>query len=181
VGASGPGLGSVTFGSFATPLPANDDVAGASTNTIIVTEKVFDTFDGIWLEFDVGDDGIATTEYQVTETVVNNTGFVWIGYQVMVGFGSEAGWVHSPIGDDLDFDSPDDNSPRDFTPFGTLVYGENTIDAVDGVINPGESHTFTYAIDVPNGISHFSIRTSARELVVPVEARTWGGIKRLFP
>ena len=149
VGASGPGLGIVTFGSVSTPNPFNDDVAGASPNTIIVTEKRFDSFDAIWMIFDVVDDGIGPTEYQLSETVTNNTGGVWIGYQVMLGTGTDAGWVHQPLGTGLDFDDPDDNSPRDFGVFGFSVYDQVTIDAGGGMIFPGESHVFTYAIDVP--------------------------------
>jgi len=180
LGASGSGLGIVTFGSVATPSPADDDVAGSSANTIVVTEKRFDSLGAIWVEFSVSDDGIGTSEFQVTETVTNNSGTDWIGYQVMVGFGTESGWVHSPIGDDLDFDMPDDNSPRDFDVFSTLAYSENTIDAVGGIILAGDSHTFTYAIDVPNGITTFSIRTSPREMPIPVEQKTWGMIKTLY-
>lgn len=179
-GASGAGLGVVNFGSVATPSPANDDVAGASLNTITVTEKRFDTFDAIWMIFDVADDGITTSEYQLTETVVNNTGGTWIGYQVMLGMGTDAGWVHQPLGTGLDFDLPDDNSPRTFSAFTTTVYDQVTIDAGGGVILPGESHVFTYAIDVPDNITKFTIRASARELVVPVEKNTWGEIKALY-
>jgi hypothetical protein len=179
-GSSGPGLGIVTFGSLATPSPANDDVAGASPNTIIITEKRFDTFDGIWMIFAVADDGIGPTEYQLTETVVNNTGGNCIGYQVMLGSGTDSSWVHASLGTGLDFDAPDDNSPRTFSVYPTLVYDEVTIDAVGGVILAGETHVFTYAIDVPDGITKFTIRTSLREEPVGVESKTWGKIKALF-
>ncbi len=180
VGASGPGLGIVTSGGVTTPSPANDDVAGASPNTIIITEKRFDSFDGIWTIYDVADDGIGTTEYQLTETVVNNTGGIWVGYQVMLGMGTDAGWVHQSLGTGLDFDAADDNSPRTFSVFTTLFYDEVTIDGVDGVILPGESHVFTYAIDIPDGITKFTIRSSAREFVVGTETTTWGRVKALF-
>ncbi len=180
VTSSGGGLGSVTFGSVATPSPSNDDVAGASPNKIVVTEKRFDTFDGIWMVFDVFDDGIGTTEYQLTETVVNDTGSDWIGYQVMLGMGTDAAWVQSSLGTGLDFDLPDDNSPRDFAVLPSTVYDEVTIDAGGGVILAGESHVFTYAIDVPGGINSFSIRTSAREKPVAVDRGSWGKIKGLF-
>lgn len=179
-GATGPGLGLVTLGSINTPSPANDDVSGASPNTVVFTEKRFDTFDGIWTIFDVVDDGIATTEYQFTETVTNNTGGVAIGYQVMLGSGADAGWVHQPLGTGLDFDAPDDNSPRAFAVLPTLVYDEVTIDAVGGTILPGESHVFTYAIDVPNTLTKFSIRTSLRELPVSTGTESWSQIKALY-
>jgi hypothetical protein len=179
-GASGPGLGVVTSGGVATPSPSNDDVAGASPNTITITEKRFDTFDAIWTIYDVADDGIGTTEYQLTETVVNNTGGDWIGYQVMLGSGTDGGWVHASLGTGLDFDAADDNSPRTFSVFPTVVYDEVTINATGGVILAGETHVFTYAIDVPPGITQFTIRTSARELLNPVEQEAWGTIKALL-
>ena len=180
VGASGPGLGIVTFGSVATPSPGNDDVAGASPNTIIITEKRFDTFDAIWTIYEVANDGIPSVEYQLTETVVNNTGTDWIGYQVMLGSGTDAGWVHASLGTGLDFDLPDDNSPRNFSVFPALAYDEVTINAGGGVILAGETHVFTYAIDIPDGITKFTIRTSAREQPIATESGTWGKIKALF-
>ncbi len=179
-GSSGPGLGVVTFGSISTPSPSNDNVAGASPNTVVITEKRFDSFDAIWMEFDAVSDGIATVEYQFTETVTNNTGGIWIGYQLMLGMGTDSGWAHQPLGTGLDFDDPDDDSPRDFTPFTFLFYDEVTIDAGSGVVLPGESFTFTYAIDVPDNVTRFSIRASAREFTVPVEEGTWGSIKALY-
>ncbi len=179
-GASGAGLGVVTFGAVSTPGAGNDDVAGASPNTVVITQKRFDTFNGIWTIFDVASNGLPATEYQVTETVTNNTGGIWIGYQVMLGTGTDSGWVQQALGTGLDFDLPDDNSPRSFSVLPTIVYDEVTIDAVGGTILPGETHVFTYAIDVPDGMTQFTIRTSPRMFVVPVEEKTWGIIKTLF-
>ncbi len=178
-GSSGPALGTVTV-TVSTPSPGNADVAGASPNVINVTTKQFDNIDAIWMTFDVADDGIGTTEYLVTETVTNNSGVDWIGYQLMLGTGTDGGWVQSPLGTQLDFDIPDDDSPRDFTPFTTLVYDDATIDAVSGLLTAGSTATFTYVIDVPNSYTDFSIRSSPRVLPVPVKQGTWGSIKALY-
>ena len=108
--------------------------------------------------FLVVDDGIGTTEYFSTEGVLNGTGIAWTDYHLDLGFGTGGSFVSSTAGDGLDFDSPHNDSPIGFGPFSTIVIGEDTIDAYDAIVVPGGFYNFGFSIDVPNGISEFTIR-----------------------
>ena len=48
------------------------------------------------------------------------------------------------------------------------------------VMPTGTSQVFTYALDVPNGITEFTIRHRGRELPVDSAPATWGEVKTLF-
>jgi len=179
-GASGPGLDSMSFNNLGTPSPGNDDVAGSSPNWISINQKAYSTTDYIDMVFTVADSGATATEYIVTEGVYNGTGDFWIGYQVQLGFGTGTGFVSAGLGDGIDFDTPDDNSPKDFTPFPTVTFDAVTINAVDGIVSPGGFHVFTFAIDVPNGITEFTIRQAPRGAPVSTEPTTWGTLKAIY-
>lgn len=179
-GASGPGLDSMSFNNLGTPAIGNDDVVGASPNWVSINQKAFNATDYIDLVFIVEDFGVPTTEYIFNEGVFNGTLDNWIGYQLMLGFGTGAAFVQSTLGDGLDFDAPDYNSPFDFTPLPTLSLGEDVINAVDGLFTVGAFHTFTFALDVPNGITEFTIRQTPREEPVAASSSTWSKVKALF-
>ncbi|MBU1073473.1 hypothetical protein KKG45_09530, partial [bacterium] len=100
-GASGPGLDSMSFNSVVTPNIGNDDVVGASPNWISINQKAFAVVDYIDMVFSVEDFGVPATEYILTEGVFNGTAEDWIGYQVVLGFGTGAGFVQSTLGDGL--------------------------------------------------------------------------------
>lgn len=110
----------------------------------------------------------------------NGTGVDWTDYHVELGFGTGAGFVISPPGDGLDFDAPDVDSPMQFSPFTTVVIGEDTIDAFDGIVPIGGFNVFEFSIDVPNGITEFTVRQYPTTAPVPVKAATWGRIKALY-
>ncbi len=179
-GASGPGLVSMSFNNLATPSPGNDDVAGDSPNWIAVNQKAFGSVDYIDMVFIVDDTGIPTTEYIFSEGVHNGTGIDWTDYHLELGFGTGAGFVPSSPGDGLDFDSPDMNSTYDFGPFGSLSIGEDTIDAVGGPFLDGSFHFIIFPIDVPSGISEFTVRQYPTIAPVPTVPTSWGQIKALY-
>ncbi len=116
-GATGPGLGSVIFGSVSTPNNGNDNVVGMSSNLLIIDQKSFSTSEYIDIVFAVTDFGVPTSEYAVSEFVYNGTSDNWIGYQVKLGFGTGASFVSVGLGTGLDFDTPDYDSPMDFSPY----------------------------------------------------------------
>ncbi len=179
-GASGPGLASMSFNNLGTPSPGNDDFAGTSPNWIAVNQKAYDTVGYIDMVFIVLDDGSLTTEYILTEGVSNDTGIDWTDYHLELGFGTGTSFVISPPGDGLDFDWPDQNSPFVFTPFTTVNVNEDTIDCFGGVILAGSFYNFGFSIDVPEGITEFTVRQWPTIGPVPTEVRTWGNIKSLY-
>jgi len=142
--------------------PNNDNVVGASPNGILVTQKDFFGVNGVAdIVFNVVDTG-GTTEYAVAEGVSNSSGIDWSQYRIELGFGVGTAFVPSTAGDGLDFDTPDQDSPFDFSAFfstPTLV-GEDVILATSGLF-PYLAFTtplFQFSIDVPDGISNFTLR-----------------------
>ena len=142
----------------------NDNVIGPSSNTIFVLQKDYTAIGPVDLVFDVINTG-GVTEYAVIEGVQNNTGLDWGSYHVELGFGNGAGFVKSASGDGLDFDSPDFDSTFDFNPspgfFLTPNVTEDDIIATGGVM-PDFSYAgnFVFHVDVPDGITSFTIRQS---------------------
>jgi len=166
------GVASVAGTSFSPPsAPNNDDVAGTSPNGIFVTQKDYTAIGPVDLVFDVSDTG-GTTEYLVTEGVQNNTGLDWGYYHIELGFGQGVDFEKSTSGDGLDFDAPDFNSDFFFNPspgfFPTVDVTEDDIVASGGVM-PDFSFAgyFLFHIDVPDGITSFTIRQSPIEVPEP--------------
>jgi hypothetical protein len=159
------GVASVAGTSFAPPVaPNNDDVAGTSPNSIFVTQKDYTGIGPVDLVFDVLDTG-GVTEYLVIEGVFNNTGLDWSSYHIELGFGEGAGFVKSTSGDGLDFDAPDYNSDFFFNPDGAffpdVAVTEDDIFASGGVMADFTfAGNFLFHIDVPDGITQFTIRQS---------------------
>lgn len=179
-GASGPGLWTMSFNNLGTPSAANDDFVGISPNWIAVNQKAYDSVDYIDFLFYVDDIGTPTTEYYLTEGVHNGTGIEWTDYHIELGFGTGASFVPSGPGDGLDFDAPDENSPYDFFPFTTLTIGEDTIDAVDGIVPDGAFFVFGFPIDVPSGITEFTVRQYPTIDTVPNQTTSWGDLKATY-
>ena len=167
------GVASVA-GEVVNPLsaPNNDNVIGPSPNTIFVLQKDYTAIGPVDLVFDVVNTG-GVTEYTVIEGVQNNTGLDWGSYHVELGFGNGAGFVKSTSGDGLDFDAPDFDSTFDFNPlpgfFPTANVTEDDIIASGGVM-PDFSYAgnFVFHVDVPDGVTSFTIRQSP--IVVPEPA-----------
>jgi len=171
------GVASVAGTAFPDPVdPANDDVAGSSPNVIVVTQKDYVGIGPVDLVFDVIDNG-GVTEYLVMEGVQNSTGLDWSSYHIELGFGVGAGFVKSAAGDGLDFDAPDYNSDVFFDPspgfFPTVSVSEDDIIASGGVMpSPSFAGNFLFHIDVPDGISAFTLRQSPIA-AVPEPAMAW--------
>ncbi|GAB4108065.1 MAG: hypothetical protein Kow00105_13940 [Phycisphaeraceae bacterium] len=164
--------------------PNNDNVVGASPNGILVTQKDFFGVNGVAdIVFDVVDTG-GTTEYAVAEGVSNSSGIDWSQYRIELGFGVGSAFVPSTAGDGLDFDTPDQDSPFDFSAFfstPTLV-GEDVILATGGLF-PYLAFTtplFQFSIDVPDGISNFTLRQIPIAVPEPTSAALMGGSMALL-
>ncbi len=144
--------------------PNNDDVAGASSNTVFVTQKDYFAIGPVDIEFTVTNSG-GVSEYLFTEGVYNNTGVNWGAYHIELGFGHGVGFVASTSGDGLDFDSPNFNSPFNFNPggsfFSSVSVMEDDVFASAGVM-PYLSFAgyFRFTVDVPDGITSFTVRQS---------------------
>jgi hypothetical protein len=155
------GIGSVA-GEFIGPLmaPNNDDAAGPSPNQLLVTQKAYNAIGPVDLEFTVVPSG-GVTEYVLNEGVSNGTGIGWSSYRLELGFGVGSAFAISPSGDDLDFDAPDFNSGTSFVAFyPSFTETEDVIVATGGFFPNGGFTTplFRFSVDVPDGISAFTIR-----------------------
>ena len=80
--------------------------------------------------------------------------------------------MKSTAGDGLDFDSPDVNSTIDFNPgggfFPTYLALEDDLIASGGVMPDFiYSENIIFHVDVPDGITHFTIRQSPLPILEP--------------
>ena len=90
-----------------------------------------------------------------------------MGYHIELGYGFDAAFVKSTPGDGLDFDFPDYDSGLEFNPppgfyFPTATNTtEDDIVAGGGVMpNGGFAGYFRFSVDVPDGITQFTVRQS---------------------
>lgn len=155
--------------------PNNDNVAGPSPNEIRILQKDYTGVGPIDIEFTVIDSG-GVTEYAFTEGVQNSSGVDWGSYCMQLGFGVGADFVESTPDDGLDFDAPDFDSPFTFDPWGgapfpVVTVTEDLIDASGGVM-PDFSYAepFVFHIDVPDGITSFTLRQLPKEVPEPFAA-----------
>ena len=149
----------------------NDNVAGISDNELLVTQKSYDAIGPVDLEFTVIDTG-GVTEYTFNEGVYNGTGVPWIAYRMELGFGVGVDFVPSLAGDGLDFDALDYDSPPDFSGSGfftTVDWDEDVIEASGGIFPVFGFPTplYRFNIDVPDGITSFTIRQQPIPLPEP--------------
>jgi hypothetical protein len=169
------GVASVAATSVVPPsAPNNENVVGTSPNEFFLTQKDYTGIGPVDLVFGVSDTG-GTTEYHFIEGVANSTGLDWGSYHLELGFGTGALFTKSTSGDALDFDAPDSDSLIDFNPgagiFPTVIATEDDIYASGGVLpNGGFAGYFHFHIDVPDGITEFTLRQSP--VAVP-EPATW--------
>lgn len=179
-GASGPGLDSMSFNEVVTPAPGNDNVVGASTNYVSINQKAFNATAIIDMTFIVTDIALPPTEYVFTEGVYNGSLDNWESYRILLGYGTGADFVEATPGGGLDFDTPDYDSPFDFTPYPTVTLGETVINASDALFLVGAFHTFTFTVDVPAGIGEFTVRQVPREESVATEPTAFSRVKSLY-
>jgi MYXO-CTERM domain-containing protein len=149
---------------FPPTAPNNDNVAGPSPNDVFVTQKNYFGIGPVDLVFTVSNTG-GVTEYQFREGVFNNTGLDWGAYHLELGFGTGTAFEKSTAGDGLDFDAPDYDSVFNFNPgpgiFPTVSVTTDDVYASGGVM-PWLTFAgyFRFAVDVPDGITEFTIRQS---------------------
>jgi len=147
-----PGASTGTIGPVgSTPSPNNDNSAAASANVIPVS-IFFNTLGTAEIEFGVANSA-GTTEYRLTQTLVNNTGVPWSGFRFELGFGTGASFVSSGDGDSLDFDAPDRDPAPTSSAFSALDPLSNSLDWSGGSAPSTSSVAFAFAIDVPDGLA----------------------------
>jgi hypothetical protein len=146
--------------------PNNDNVIGLSPNEFFVTQKAYFANGPVDTTFDVVPSG-GTTEYAFKEGVNNGTGAPWLGYHIELGFGHDATFTKSLPGDGLDFDAPDYDSGLQFAPAPGFYFPvaaattEDDIVAGGGIMpNGGFAGYFRFSVDVPDGITQFTVRQS---------------------
>jgi hypothetical protein len=161
------GVASVCACAVVPPVaPNNDNMTGLSPNEFFLTQKNYNAIGPVDLTFDVTNTG-GTTEYAFREGVFNGTGLPWIGYHIELGFGHDATFTKSTIGDGLDFDAPHYDSGLLFNPPPTFAFPVATILTEDDIVasggvmpNGGFAGDFRFSVDVPDGITQFTVRQS---------------------
>ena len=134
----------------------NDNVTTIGNNNIDVNGKNFTSVGPIDIVFDVTATG-GTTEYLVAEGVTNSTGVTWTGYQLQLGFGFGANFVPSGA-DGLDFDTPDRDPTPTHTAFSSLVHLDDLMIFGGGSVPNLQADAIGLSIDVPDGITQFTLR-----------------------
>jgi hypothetical protein len=149
--ASGPGLGFATVAAVVTVQANNDNVPspnGIDAN-LVVPFKRFDSANFIDIQFTVlASDGV--TEYQVNEFVDNNTGVPWGSYRMVLGFGTGANFVISPLGDGLDFDFPNYDIAPTSGAFSTVATPDEDQLVFSGGTHVSGAQPYNVRIDVPD-------------------------------
>jgi hypothetical protein len=154
--ASFPGLSSGSIGPLgSTPSPNNDNVSGPSPNHIpyLVTYGL----GGIGItevEYLVVNSG-GTTEYRITQSLVNNTGAMWVAMQFELGFGIGANFIRSSVADLLVFDIPERDPVPTSSSFPLLDHQADMMMWSAGSVPSPGSTDFTFAVDVPDNLQAF--------------------------
>lgn len=166
-----PGVTSVA-GTSIDPAPISNDNVVTSAYEVFVTQKDYSAIGPVDIKFFVTDNG-GVTEYRFKEGVNNSTGIDWGSYHIELGFGNGAGFTKSTAGDELDFDTPDQDSLVDFDPSPGFFpfYSTPTEDdlvATGGVFaNTMFAAYFFFHVDVPDGITSFTLRQSPIAAGIP--------------
>ncbi len=171
------GVASVAGTSIIPPVaPFADNVVGDSSAVIFVLQKDYTAIGPVDLVFDLIDSG-GTIEYRFEEGVQNSTGVDWTQYHMELGFGVGTSFVKSAAGDGLDFDSPDYDSTVNFNPspgFTTVTVTEDDLLATSGLHpNGAYAGNYVFHIDVPDGISSFTLRQSPIADPIPLPGSLW--------
>jgi hypothetical protein len=165
-------LGFANIVGIGTTDPNNDDSPGTSAdNNTLFPLKRFDSPNYIDIVFTVTPTG-GVTEYQVSESVDNNTGSNWSAYILMLGFGSGAGFTQvGGIGDGLDFDTgpPGGNTTP---PTSTAMPAVSRLNEDSLIFSGGtqgsSAQQYQFRIDVPDLLSRngaFTLRQQPIEVL----------------
>lgn len=161
---TGSGLGVVSVPAIVTTTPNNDKslTPGSLDDNIVVPIKRFDFNGYIDIEFVVTSSG-GVTEYQFFESIDNNTGAIWNGYLMMLGYGVGANFVQSTSDDGLDFDVPDLDGQIASSAFTEiLIVGKGML--FGGGFQGTGAETIQFRVDVPDvaslppGFDRFTLR-----------------------
>lgn len=157
-GVFGPGLGYVQGLLLYSKLPNNDNSLNATTeNGVGFDEIVFDQAAPIDIVLDVSNSG-GTSEYSALESLYNFTPDTWLGYEIELGFGTGSDFRPAQRGVGLDFDAPDhDRAPISIL-FSSVTVTESLLIFEDGEAPFGWVDAVFFDIDVPDGISQFTLR-----------------------
>lgn len=160
----------------------NDNQVGVSPNLVQVLQKNYVGIGTVDIVFDVSNTG-GTTEYRINEGVANNTGLVWSGYHMELGYGIGASFVPATPGGGLDFDAPDHDSGVTFgAAFPSFSVLELDIFATGVVPNTAFAGGIIFHLDVPDGITQFTLRQSPVPVPEPASALlllgAWGVLRR---
>jgi hypothetical protein len=170
------GVASVAATTIAPPVnPNNDNVGLVNPNDAWITQKNYVAIGPVDLVFTVANSG-GTTEYSFREGVFNNTTLPWTGYHLELGFGNGLTYTKSTLGDGLDFDAPTYDSTIDFTPYFPSSSATTEDDIVaGGGVHPylGFAPNYRFSVDVPDGITSFTIRQSPIGGGIVPEPCTW--------
>lgn len=166
------GPGGMGSGSVATINPDNDNVTTNNPNIINIT-KTFLVFAPIDIVFDVANSA-GTTEYFITETIVNQTDVEWRDFHFELGFRgfgtSNLNFVSSDLVSSgfsgLDFDTPNRDPAITSSVFTQISHGTTVISLRGGSLPPGSSMIVTFSLDIPpmvaelhlDGLNQFTIR-----------------------
>ncbi|HEU0138555.1 MAG TPA: PEP-CTERM sorting domain-containing protein [Bryobacteraceae bacterium] len=134
-----------------TPAPNNDNISVASSNAISYN-IFFNSFGTLDVEYVVSDSG-GTTEYTVTQSLLNNSGQTWTGFQFVLGFGLGTNFAPVSSLGSLDFDTPDGDPAPVSSRFSSLDHQPTTLIWSGAVVPLFGTTTFSFAIDVPDGVS----------------------------
>ncbi|MEM6750264.1 MAG: PEP-CTERM sorting domain-containing protein [Planctomycetota bacterium] len=172
------GIASVAGVTIVPPVdPNNDNAVGPSLNELVITQKDYTVPGPVDIVFFVEPTG-GVTEYTILEGVNNGTGLDFIEYRMVLGFGTGSGFVQSTDLDGLDFDTPDEDLPPNFSTFFPTVSlaSEDVLVATGGVFPDGAFSLppFAFAIDVPDGIAEFTLRQIPRPVPEPASAALLG-------
>ena len=179
--ASGPGLGFVSIASILTTNPNNDDSPGtqADNNTVFPLTRL-DSTGYIDIAFTVIPTA-GVTEYQFSVSVDNNTGSNWNAYNMLLGFGTGAGFTQAGgIGDMLDFDTgpPGGNTTPPTSTALPIVTRPNEDSLVfSGGTQGSSAQLYQFRIDVPDLLSRNGTFTLRQQpLAVPSDYNNNGKV-----
>lgn len=164
-----------------TPFPNNDNAILNNPNKVMLPNLSYMAIEPFDIVFTVQpSDG--TTEYFFIDTVTNNTGIGWIGYQLELGFGVGDTFYRfdeKPIPFSIglpDFDTPERDPTPTSTVFSTLsthTHGNFDIQWSGGIVPPAGTVDFTFSIDTPDDwadhdiYSGFTLRQTPNPIPAP--------------
>lgn len=171
----GPGLGGFVVPQIRTPVetpePNNDNSAGTSANQIrlpgVVQVKPFGALGPIDIVFSLQVSG-GTTEYFISEAVLNESGLAWGDFHFELGLGT---------GDDFapfhkivfirptilpGFDTPDRDPGPTSSVFTRVEHADDSISWSGGRVPAGGTVDFSLSVDVPDdplgSLGQFTLR-----------------------